>query len=43
MVLDRLKNNRVWNHLNQLEKDFSINYVEKIKLQSELGAGYGHQ
>lgn len=31
LVLKRLQNNRIWEELNQLEKDFSINYVKKIK------------
>ena len=26
MVLDRLKNNRIWDRLNDLEKEWSLNY-----------------
>jgi len=37
MVLDRLGNNRVWKDLNQLEKDFSLDYVEKIRLGYKPG------
>ena len=36
MVLDRLQTNRLWNDLNNFEKDFSINYVEKIKLVGKI-------
>jgi hypothetical protein len=31
MVLERLQENRIWSGLNQFEKEFSLNYVEKIK------------
>jgi hypothetical protein len=33
MVLERLQGNkRVWNKVNQLERDFSVNYVKEIRL-----------
>lgn len=31
LVLERLKNNRLWTNLNDLEKEFSINYVNILK------------
>lgn len=31
MVLERLQNNRLWSGLNELEKEFSIEYVERLK------------
>ncbi len=38
MVLDRLQSNRrIWEDLNQFERDFSINYVEKIRLGYKPG------
>lgn len=36
MVLDRLKNNRVWQQLNIEEKAFSEQYVENIKIKNIL-------
>ena len=30
-VLERLKNNRIWEALNDSEKKFSVNYVESLK------------
>nr|WP_281260967.1 RHS repeat-associated core domain-containing protein [Agarilytica rhodophyticola] len=33
-VLDRLMNNRVWNRLNDAERSFSINYVERLKVEA---------
>jgi hypothetical protein len=38
MVLERLQQNRMWNNLNEFEKKFSINYVEKIKSGYKPGA-----
>jgi hypothetical protein len=29
-VLDRLQQNRIWNELNNAEKDFSIDYVNRL-------------
>ena len=29
MVLDRLKDNRIWNKLNDAERDWSLNYPSK--------------
>jgi len=34
-VLDHLQNNRVWNQLNNAERSFSIDYVERLR----IGAG----
>ncbi len=31
LVLDRLQKNRIWNELNEMEKDFSQKYVENLK------------
>ena len=31
LVLERLQKNRVWDDLNNFEKDFAIRYVEKLK------------
>lgn len=39
-VLDRLKNNRLWPNLNQAEKDFSINYVERLRSEERIRNGY---
>lgn len=37
MVLDRLKNNRIWEEvLNKQEKKFSQKYVDKLRTESEL-------
>jgi hypothetical protein len=33
-VLDRLQNNRIWGQLNDAERNFSINYVEELKLKA---------
>ncbi len=30
-VLQRLQNNRIWPTLNSAEKNFSINYVERLR------------
>lgn len=30
-VLNRLQSNRIWANLNEAEKDFSINYVDRLK------------
>ena len=40
MVLDRLQSNRVWKDLNQFEKDFSLEYVEKTKGGYTPGVSY---
>ena len=34
-VLDRLQNNRVWKDLNEMEKNFSIDYVDKLNKNME--------
>lgn len=31
LVLERLQNNRLWSGLNDLEREFSINYVDSLK------------
>jgi len=33
LVLERLQKNRIWSDLNDLEKEFSINYVKRLKLK----------
>jgi hypothetical protein len=33
-VLDRLQNNRIWNQLNDAEQLFSIDYVERLRLEA---------
>jgi hypothetical protein len=33
-VLDRLQNNRIWNQLNDAEQSFSIDYVDRLKLEA---------
>ena len=33
-VLDRLQNNRIWNQLNDEERSFSIDYVERLKIEA---------
>lgn len=33
-VLDRLQNNRIWNQLNEAEQSFSIDYVERLRLEA---------
>jgi hypothetical protein len=30
-VLERLQQNRIWGQMNQAEKEFSINYVERLR------------
>lgn len=40
MVLDRLQNNKIWGDLNQLEKDFSLNYIEQFKYGHTPGVSY---
>ena len=40
MVLDRLQNNRIWEDLNQFEKEFSLNYVEQFKSGHKFGVRY---
>ena len=40
MVLDRLQGNRMWKDLNQLEKEFSLHYVEKIRGGYTPGVSY---
>ncbi len=40
MVLERLQENRIWKDLNQFEKDFSLDYVEKIKCGYKPGVNY---
>ena len=40
MVLDRLKNNRIWQDLNQFEKEFSLNYLEQFKSGFNYGVKY---
>lgn len=34
LVLERLQRNRIWADLNDLEKNFSKNYVDSLKLKS---------
>lgn len=36
MVLDRLQSNRLWIGLNEIEKQFSIDYVERLKTQKKV-------
>lgn len=31
LVLTRLKSNRIWDVLNQEEKEFSVDYVDRLK------------
>jgi hypothetical protein len=33
-VLNRLQNNRIWNQLNDAERSFSIDYVERLKIEA---------
>ena len=33
-VLDHLQNNRVWNQLNDAERSFSIDYVERLRMEA---------
>ena len=37
MALERLQSNRIWKELNRFERDFSVNYVEKIRLGYKPG------
>lgn len=40
MVLERLQNNRIWEDLNQFEKEFSLNYIEQFKSGHNHGVKY---
>lgn len=40
MVLERLQENRIWKDLNLFEKDFSLDYVEKIRLGYKPGGAF---
>lgn len=40
MVLERLRNNRIWEDLNQFEKEFSLNYIEQFKSGHNPGVKY---
>jgi RHS repeat-associated protein len=38
-VLERLQQNRVWSGLNRSEQDFSISYVERLRIEALKGHG----
>ncbi|WP_029920626.1 zincin-like metallopeptidase toxin domain-containing protein [Nevskia soli] len=34
-VLERLQQNRIWDQLNPAEQDFSVNYVERLRVEAQ--------